>query len=225
MDHPAGDPSTPLSVAMREGSRREHEQAEGTDFVSDLLAGRAHPHQYAAYLARLRDVYAALEQAVRDHRDDPVVAAGVRRVVVPPRRPRRRPRRLVAGRGPVERLAGGGPLPGADRPRAGRASTAGGAPLHPLPGRPVRRPDARAGDAPGYEGLDRGGLAFYEFGAIPKPVAYKRAYRDRLDGLRLDPPLRAAMVEEVRRAFRLNHALLDEVATLGAGCVTPRCPG
>ena len=225
MDHPAGDLSTPLSVAMREGSRHEHEQAEGTEFVSDLLAGRAHPHQYAAYLARLRDVYAALEHAVRDHRHDPVVAQVYDESLC----------RLIGLDADLDfwwpgadRSSGS---PAADRYRE-RIDRARSAPallvahhytryLGDLSGGRMLAQAMRRG----YEGLDRGGLAFYEFGAIPKPVAYKRAYRDRLDGLRLDPPLRAAMVEEVRSAFRLNHALLDEVATLGAGCVTPRCPG
>ncbi|GAA2148421.1 biliverdin-producing heme oxygenase [Nocardioides koreensis] len=224
MDHPVGDLSTPLSVAMREGSRREHEQAEGTDFVSDLLAGRAHPHQYAAYLARLRDVYAALEQAVRDHRDDPVVTQVYDETLC----------RLDALDADLEFWSGpdrSTGSPAADRYRE-RIDRARRTPLLLVAHHYTRYLGDLSGGRMlaqamrrGYEGLDRGGLAFYEFDAIPKPVAYKRAYRDRLDGLRLSPSQRTAMVEEVRSAFRLNHALLDEVATLGAGCVTPRCPG
>lgn len=225
MDHPTGDLSTPLSVAMREGSRHEHEQAEGTDFVSDLLAGRAPRHQYAAYLARLRDVYAALEQAVRDHRDDPAVAQVHDETLC-------RGEALDADLDfwwPGADRTSGSPAADRYRERIERARS--------TPALLVAHHYTRyLGDLSGgrmlaqamrrsYEGLDRGGLAFYEFDAVPKPVAYKRAYRDRLDGLRLTPPLRTAMVEEVRSAFRLNHALLDEVATLGDDCVTPRCPG
>ena len=46
--HPAGDSSLPLSLAMREGSRGDHEHAESSDFVADLMAGRANPARYAA---------------------------------------------------------------------------------------------------------------------------------------------------------------------------------
>ena len=45
-------------------------------------------------------------------------------------------------------------------------------------------------------------------------MAYKRAYRDTLDGLPLPAAGRAEVVDEVRRAFRLNRRLLDEVAAL-----------
>ena len=216
MEHPAGELSTPLSVAMREGSRREHQQAEGTDFVSDLVAGRAHRDQYAGYLARLRAVYAALESAVHDHRHDPAVAQVYDESLC----------RLdaldvdldfwghAADRGPtspaaesyrarIDRARATPPLLVAHHYTRYLGDLSGGR----LLAQAMRR---------GYPGLDRGGLAFYEFDLIPKPVAYKRAYRSRLDDLRLSPAVRAAVVEEVRHAFRLNHALLDEVASLGS---------
>jgi heme oxygenase len=66
----------------------------------------------------------------------------------------------------------------------------------------------------GYAGLESDGLAFYAFPDIPKPVAYKRAYRDRLDGLHLPGPDRSEMVDEVRCAFRLNRDVFREVAGL-----------
>ena len=60
--------------------------------------------------------------------------------------------------------------------------------------------------------LADGGLDFYAFAGIPAPVRWKRAYRERLDALELDREADDAMLAEVREAFRLNHALLDEVA-------------
>ena len=53
--------------------------------------------------------------------------------------------------------------------------------------------------------LDRGGLDFYRFEQIAAPVPWKRAYRERLDALPLDGGQDAAVLEEVRAAFRLNH--------------------
>jgi heme oxygenase (biliverdin-producing, ferredoxin) len=217
------EPVTPLSAAMREGSRPEHEEAEGTGFVADLLAGRAHPDRYAAYLLRLRVVYAALERAVRDHRDHLAVAAvhdeslcrvdaldadldhwwpGRDRAVSSPAADRYRARIEEAGTTP--------PLLVAHHYTRYLGDLSGGRML----AQALRRT---------WPGLDRRGLAFYEFDAIPKPVAYKRAYRDRLDALDLDEAARAGVVEEVRRAFRLNRDLLDEVGAPAP--VTPRCRG
>ena len=64
-----------LSAAMREGSRAEHEAAEGSSFMSELLDGGIAPEGYTAYLLRLRTVYAAMESVGRQHLDDPFVAA------------------------------------------------------------------------------------------------------------------------------------------------------
>ena len=52
------------------------------------------------------------------------------------------------------------------------------------------------------------GLAFYAFGAVPKPKRYKDAYRARLDALPLDAAGRAEVVDEVCRAFEHNQRLL-----------------
>lgn len=219
------EPVTPLSAAMREGSRPEHEEAEGTGFVADLLAGRAHPDRYAAYLLRLRVVYAALERAVRDHRAHPAVAAvhdeslcrvdaldadldhwwpGRDRAVSSPAADRYRERIEEAGTTP--------PLLVAHHYTRYLGDLSGGRML----ARALRR---------GYpgQGLDRRGLAFYDFPDVPKPVAYKRAYRVALDELSLSEAQRREVVEEVRHAFRLNRLLLDEVADLEVdGTARPR---
>ena len=64
-----------ISAAMRVGSRAEHEAAESSPFLAELMDGHVGPSRYAGYLARLRLVYAALEEVGRTHRDDPWVAA------------------------------------------------------------------------------------------------------------------------------------------------------
>lgn len=236
MDQPAGGDagehrhdvavplSVPLSVAMRAGSALEHAQAEGSGFVADLLEGRAAPERYAAYLLRLRVVYAALEGAIGDLRHDPFVAEvhdeelhrleglerdldhwspGAGATVRSPaadayreriERARRRPALLVAHH--YTRYLG---------------DLSGGRML----AQALRR---------GYvgRGLERHGLAFYDFPGIAKPVTYKRAYRARLDALPLTEEVRDEVVDEVRCAFRLNHALLEEVAGLRVGAALTR---
>ena len=52
---------TQLSALMREGSRSEHEAAEGSNFMEELLAGRLSPTGYVDYLVRLRSIYATME--------------------------------------------------------------------------------------------------------------------------------------------------------------------
>ena len=51
-----------LTLALREGTRAEHEAAERSPWVAALLAGEVDAAGYAAYLRRLRPVYAALEE-------------------------------------------------------------------------------------------------------------------------------------------------------------------
>lgn len=205
--------------SWRTGSRAEHEAAESSAFVADLLAGRASAARYVAYLRRLRVVYTALEAALERHRHHPAVAAvddpALRRLEALDADLRHWSR--VAGR-PEDAAS---PAATAYRERiedAGRAphlllahhytrylgDLSGGQVL----ARALRRafPDRTPDDA---------GLAFYSFEEIAGPVPWKRAYRERLDGLRLDPAQDAALVEEVREAFRLNHALLDELAESG----------
>lgn len=71
----AAAPTVPLSALVRDGSTAEHEAAEGSTFMSELLDGRISPDGYAHYLAVLRPVYEALERVGREMAADPLVAA------------------------------------------------------------------------------------------------------------------------------------------------------
>ena len=208
------------SAAWRAGSRAEHEAAEASGFVADLVAGRASALQYVAYLRRLRVVYAELEPALEDHRDHPAVAAVHDPVL------RRLPaldadlRHWSGGAAPAQAGGAVAGSPAADAYRA-RLQRARRQP-HLLVAHHYTR---YLGDLSGGQILARavrqgfpdrsladGGLDFYAFAEIPAPVRWKRAYRERLDALELDREADDAMLAEVREAFRLNHALLDEVA-------------
>ncbi|MDO3130156.1 biliverdin-producing heme oxygenase, partial [Mycobacteroides abscessus subsp. bolletii] len=52
-----------LSLAMRDGSRAEHDAAEQSPFISELLAGRVNTDGYVDYLMRLQMIYTAIEDA------------------------------------------------------------------------------------------------------------------------------------------------------------------
>jgi heme oxygenase (biliverdin-producing, ferredoxin) len=198
-----------LSVAMKEGSAAEHDAAEQSPFMSELLAGRIGAAGYCEYLLRLRVVYAALEDAVRARRDDSMVAA-----VYDPAL-----ERLAAIDADLEYWLPQGAARGVDSPAAAAyaerlgALTWGGALV-------AHHYTRYLGDLSGGRGigkiLDRTfdlggvGLAFYEFPVRPKP--YKDAYRARLDALGADAGEIGRIVDEVKFAFGLNQAVFDELA-------------
>jgi heme oxygenase (biliverdin-producing, ferredoxin) len=215
--------ATTRSQCWREGSRAEHEAAESSAFVSEVMAGRVSAAGYAAYLRRLRVVYAALERALDRHRDHPAIAAVDDRAL----------RRLAALEADLRHWtgdAGVGPAPVGVSPVAeayrARIEAVARVPhlllahhytryLGDLSGGQVLARALRRGFPD--RSFDDGGLDFYAFGQIAAPVPWKRAYRERLDGLELDTEQDAALLAEVREAFRLNHALLDEVAATEPG--------
>jgi heme oxygenase len=195
---------------MREGSQAEHRAAEASPFVSELLEGRVDEQGYAAYLRRLRVVYAALESAVRASHDDPTVAA-----VHDPAL-----ERLAAIDADLDHWAPGGdrtvhsPAADAYRARLRDATSWGGLLVAHHYTRYLG--DLSGGQAIGRVldrtfGLGGRGLAFYDFPGIPRRKPYKDAYRARLDGLRLTTDERHRVVVEVRTAFRLNQALFAEL--------------
>ena len=197
-----------LSVAMKQGSAAEHTAAEQSRFVSELLAGWVSAEGYSEYLLRLRVVYAALEDAMRARRTDPMVAA-----VYDPAL-----ERLPAIDADLSYW-----LPGGSREVRSPAATAYGERIAGVAwgGSLVAHHYTRyLGDLSGGQamgkvldrtfGLGGAGLEFYRFPMRPKP--YKDAYRARLDALRPDARDTDRIVDEVRFAFGLNRAVLDELS-------------
>ncbi len=67
------------------------------------------------------------------------------------------------------------------------------------------------------------GVRFYVFEGIPNPAAFKRTYRELLDGVRADDLERQRIVDECKRAFALNTAVFHELGReFPAQRVTPR---
>jgi heme oxygenase len=203
-------PISTLSAAMREGSQLEHQDAEDSLFMSELLAGRVNETGYADYLLRLRGIYEAMEETVRRHAGDPVVAAVHDQAL----------ERLGAIDADLAHWAPGrgtgvdSPATAAYRDRLHAAGEWGGLLVAHHYTRYLG--DLSGGQAIGrildrtFE-LDSAGIAFYDFPAIPKPKPYKDAYRARLDGLGLSTGEVQRVVDEVKVAFRLNQALFTEL--------------
>jgi heme oxygenase len=59
-----------------------------------------------------------------------------------------------------------------------------------------------------YDLTDDEGAAFYRFPDIHEPGAWKESYRRRLDEMDLDADEEARVIAEIRKAYRLNTALL-----------------
>jgi heme oxygenase len=55
-------------------------------------------------------------------------------------------------------------------------------------------------------------LGFYHFEGIESVVPFKRAYRDALNGLDLDPAATDDFIEEVNTSYAFNSAIFDELA-------------
>jgi len=200
----------PLSAAMRDGSKIEHEEAENSAFVSELLAGRVSEAGYAAYLLRLRVVYDALESAGRNHHDDPLVGAVHDQDL----------ERLAALDDDLDHWAPGGDRhvdsPAAAAYAARIMATAEWGGLYVAHHYTRYLGDLSGGQAIGRI-LDREfdlggrGIAFYSFPSVPKPKLYKDAYRARLDSLGTTPEEKARIVTEVQAAFQLNRRVFAEL--------------
>lgn len=197
-----------LSLAMRDGSRAEHDAAEQSPFISELLAGRVNTDGYVDYLIRLQMIYTAIEDAVRAHREDPLVAA-----VYDPALERHRA--LAADLehwAPGTRRQVNSAAAQAYQDRIARADWTGALVAHHY----VRYlGDLSGGQAIGRMldrafGLGGAGLSFYDFPMRPKP--YKDAYRARLDELGLSSRENVRIVDEVKIAFGLNQAVFDELS-------------
>ncbi len=205
-------PPLALSVLLRDGSREEHRDAEGSSFMSELVAGRVSERGYAHYLTCLRTVYRALEHVAADLEDDPLAGTVIDHDLD----------RVAAIE--ADLAVWGGPID-VDSPAARayaeriRASVEWGGLfvahhytryLGDLSGgQVIGRMLTREYDLPAGAGVE-----FYRFDAIPKPKPYKDRYRATLDELPLDDAGRERILEEVKAVFGLNAAIFAELSEL-----------
>ncbi len=206
----------PLSALLRSATRRAHETAESTGFVTRLMAGELSVAAYADLAAQHRVVYAALESADDALRRDPV---GSRLVVDGLARSAAIERDLEALVGPGWR----------DEVRVLPAAERYAERLREVVGTWVGGYAAHAYTR--YLGDLSGGLAikailqrsygvpdeavqFYTFPAIPRPKLFKDEYRARLDALPFDADERERVADEACVAFELNTALFTELAAV-----------
>ncbi|GAA0602906.1 biliverdin-producing heme oxygenase [Streptomyces crystallinus] len=206
---------TPFSTVIRTASHEQHTEAENSGFMSALLGGRLGVEAYARYTEQLWFVYQALEDGAAALREDPVAGPFIRPELM----------RTASLERDLTHLRGAGwqrtasPLPStrayAARVRECAVTWPAGYVAHhytrylgDLSGGQIIRDRAektwgfaRKGD----------GVRFYVFEGIPNPAAFKRGYRELLDGVDVDDLEKQRVVEECRRAFALNTAVFRDL--------------
>ncbi|MFI1655671.1 heme oxygenase (biliverdin-producing) [Streptomyces sp. NPDC020472] len=206
---------TPFSTLIRTASHEQHTEAETSSFMSDLLGGRLAVDAYARYTEQLWFVYRALEEGAEALREDPVAGPFIQPELF---RTAALEQDLAHLRGPDWR-AGVSPLPatGAYAERVAECARdwpAGYVAHHytrylgDLSGGQIIRDKAER-----TWGFDRkgDGVRFYVFEEISNPAAFKRAYRELLDGVDADDLEKQRIVDECRRAFDFNTAVFREL--------------
>ncbi|MGG2465718.1 heme oxygenase (biliverdin-producing) [Streptomyces sp. RGM 3693] len=212
----ASSPTPPaFSTAIRTASHEQHTEAENSAFMSHLLGGKLGVTAYRRYTEQLWFVYRALEDVPQGLPADPVAGPFIRPELA---RTTELARDLAHLGGPDWRT-GLEPLPAtaayADRIAACARDWPAGYVAHhytrylgDLSGGQIIR-----GTAEKTWGFARkgDGVRFYVFEAIGNPAAFKRTYRELLDGLPLDDLEKQRVIDECKRAFALNSAVFREL--------------
>ncbi|ANP54681.1 heme oxygenase [Streptomyces griseochromogenes] len=197
-----------FSALIRTASHEQHVEAETSTFMSDLLGGRLGMAAYARYTEQLWFVYAALESTAEHLATHPVAGPFIRPELL--RLPALE-RDLAHLRG-ADWRSGLSALPAtrayADRIRQCAERWPGGYVAHhytrylgDLSGGQIIRD--RAEKTWGF--AKKGdGVRFYVFEQIPNPAAFKRGYRELLDGVAADDLEKQRIVTECKTAFALN---------------------
>ncbi|WP_406009311.1 biliverdin-producing heme oxygenase [Streptomyces sp. NBC_00637] len=197
-----------FSTLIRTASHEQHMEAETSTFMSDLLGGRLGVEAYARYTEQLWFVYEALETGAERLVSDPVAGPFVQPELF----------RLPALERDLAHLRGAGwrsevtALPAtaayaarvrecAERWPAGYIAHHYTRYLGDLSGGQIIRD--RAERTWGFE-RKGDGVRFYVFEEIGNPAAFKRGYRELLDGVRADDLEKQRIVSECKRAFALN---------------------
>ncbi|WP_055550873.1 heme oxygenase (biliverdin-producing) [Streptomyces sp. NBRC 110028] len=206
---------TPFSALLRAASHEQHTEVAGSAFMGDLLGGRLGVDAYRRYTEQLWFVYRALESAPGRLAEDPVAGPFVTLDLA---RTRELERDLTHLGGPRWR-SGLEPLPATER-YAARVEAC----VRDWPAGLVAHHYTRyLGDLSGGQivramaektwGFDRkgDGVRFYVFESIDNPAAFKRDYRALLDALPVDDLEKQRVVDECKRAYGLNSAILGDL--------------
>ena len=204
-----------FSKELKEGTKKSHNAAENTKFVSQFLKGVLDPEEYAKLISNFYYVYSTMEECVSSSTDPYVknlhrwnatlfrtafISRDLRYFYGPMWRELAKPSEAcntycyrineVAEKDPYLLIAHHytryiGDLSG---------------------GKILRGIAQKALNPPVGEGLH-----FYDFPRIEDSKAWKTEYRTVLDGLNFDEQQKNALITEANYAFRLNMYMFDEI--------------
>jgi len=203
-----------LASQLCEGTKKSHTMAENTGFVSCFLKGVVDKLSYRTLVADLYFVYAAMEKAVAQHRNHPVLAPIAfeqlnRRGALERdlayyfgsdwRQQIHQSPACAAYVARIEELSATAPelLVGHHYTRY-LGDLSGGQILSTIASRAMNLTDGQ-------------GLNFYRFEAIDDEKAFKDTYRAALDALPVDQAMADRIVAEANEAFRLNMLMFQEL--------------
>lgn len=204
-----------FAAQVREATRSEHATAQSSVYFDALLAGRLDRAGYAALATQLYVVYETLEAAATAMRTDPVAGAFVLDELT----------RLPAladdladllGPDWAERIVPSqATIRYRDRLREVAFTWPAGFVAHHYTrylgdlsgGQIMRRVLSQ------HYGLDGAGASFYDFPGV-NPVRAKQHYRQLLDAAAWSAAERERFLGEVRLAYQLNTAMIDDLVSV-----------
>jgi heme oxygenase len=217
--HAAGDAESgekPFSTVVRESSWSDHSDSEGATFMEDIMRGKGSLQDYIDLVAQHFCMYEALEESSDRFAADPAFAPFHSRGLV----------RMPAIEADLAHLIGDD---WRERIEAVPATAAYAARIREIAeegwvaGLVAHHYTRYLGDLSGGQmiakrvakqhGLDREGIAFYDFSELGSLVDFKNEYRVALDalGAGLDDEERARMLDEVRAAYAFNTAVFIDL--------------
>lgn len=206
----------PFSVVIRESSWGDHSDSEGASFMEDIMRGRGSLQDYIDLVAQHFFMYEALEAAAERFAEDPAFAPFHRDALL----------RMPALEADLAHLIGADwrariaavPATAAYAERIREVTEEGW-----VAGVVAHHYTRYLGDLSGGQmiarrvakqhGLDREGVAFYDFAELGSLTDFKNEYRLALDelGTRLDEVERQRVLDEVRRAYAFNTAVFVDL--------------
>ncbi|QBE50304.1 DUF2470 domain-containing protein [Leucobacter triazinivorans] len=206
----------PFSVVVRESSWSDHSDSEGASFMEEIMRGRGTMQDYIDLVAQHYFMYEALEEAAARFADDPRFASFHSDALL----------RMPALEADLAHLVGDD---WRDRVEAVPATAAYAARIREVAeegwvaGVVAHHYTRYLGDLSGGQmiarrvakqhGLERDGIAFYDFSELGSLTEFKNGYRAALDalGTGLDDAEQARMLDEVRAAYGFNTAVFVDL--------------
>ena len=205
--------TAPISAVLREASRQQHEEAENSTFIVQLMGGELDLAAYTTYLIQLAWLYAELESRTTVGE----AFASSESLWSPD---------LLRGSSIDHDLRALGVTDWRSTTAPTPAMTRYCTHLAAIGDRSNPRLIAHhytryLGDLSGGQAIARlvarhynatpDQLTFYSFEGIPEPVRFKEAYRSSLDSLQLNDEQLAELVAEVQLAFTFNQNVFDDL--------------